>query len=77
MSDEHEIQHGVVTYWNGRYGFIRSDAVGPDLFTHISNLPEGATVERGARVTFKTVRGDLVATTAAFVFLALVLLFAR
>ena len=52
MSDE--LQHGTVSYWNGRsYGFIRSDAIGPDLFMHVTEL-NGQRVKMGDRVSYRT-----------------------
>ena len=52
MSDE--IQHGTVSYWNGRsYGFIRGDAIGPELFVHLNEL-NGQRVNKGDRVSYRT-----------------------
>jgi cold shock CspA family protein len=44
---------GEVAFWNGNsFGFIKTDAVGPDVFFHVSELPEGQDVRRGVRVEY-------------------------
>lgn len=51
MSDE--LQRGTVSYWNGRHGFIRSDAISPELFVHVTEL-NGQHVKMGNRVSYRT-----------------------
>jgi cold shock CspA family protein len=47
---------GTVDFWNGNsFGFIKPDTVGPDVFFHVSELPEGQDVRRGVRVEYSSI----------------------
>jgi cold shock CspA family protein len=45
--------YGEVTFFMGRYGFIKPDRAEPDVFFHVSELPEGQDVQRGDRVSYE------------------------
>ena len=47
--------HGTVTHWAEprRYGFIRPDASGPDIFVHFTALIGCKAMTPGSRVSFE------------------------
>ena len=46
-------ERGEVNFWNGNsFGFIKPDAFGPDVFFHVSELPDGQEIRRGDRVEY-------------------------
>jgi CspA family cold shock protein len=45
---------GHIRFWNGTsYGFIRPDEGDTDIFVHISDFPQGHTIQVGDRVTYR------------------------
>jgi cold shock CspA family protein len=58
---KHIMYTGKVSSWNSAkgFGFILQESNIPDcptlgIFVHVRNIPEGVTIERGARVQFTT-----------------------